>query len=907
MTEQKIKESEEKYRQIIKHLDLGYFKTDVNGIILEHNPAVNKILGFELDESLVGLSAKDFFGSIEEYNKFQKEMTKKGRLSSFIHSARNKIGDTIFLHVNSHVYKNKEKNRLEVEGTVFDVTEKLVLEQKLKESEKKYRNIIENSKDAIVIIGLDAKFKYISPQLSKMVGKEYNVDTKLLTDVHPDDINSLEDILSYALKNRDVGTFGDFEFRALHHDGHYIWFSCSANNYYDEDGTVIGFIILVRDVTDKKEAEQKLKESEEKHRSILDKLEQGYYEVNLKGNYTFVNKFHANYFGYTKDEFIGKSYRNFFDEETGKRIFNTYNEIYRKNLPKGIIELETVRPDEVRHIFEASIYLKRDSNGKKIGFYGTTYDISERKKWEQHIQESEEKYRLITENANDMIVVLNEKFEYEYINEKVHMERMGFSKKDIIGKSALDFIHPNDIKKAANLLKDGFKIGEGGGEVRVRRKKGDYLLLDVRGKIFTDKEGNRKGLLISRDITERKIAEQKLRESEKKYHDLFNSTPYAIWLVDLNGVLIDCNTTMNKFMTVFKKEDLIGKNFSEVIRLFSSKGDSKFEKLSSVFKEGFKFLLKQGYIDPFEFQITRADGKELWITLESSLVYVGNEKFIQIFIKDITERKEAELRIKQSEKELRNLNLELEEKVRERTKELEEKNIELKKLDQAKDDFITMAAHELKTPLISVAGYTDYILTKYIDELSVDVKNDLLIVQRNIDRLQSLMNQLLDVMKIESHKIKLNFQLTNVSNIIYRCLHELNYLFKEKHHEMVLNIDNEIFINIDPNRIFQVFSNLISNSTKYTPKGGKIEISAKKDVMHYLFEVKDNGIGLSEENLDRIFEKFETVKNGNESFQTGSGLGLYISKGFVDAHGGQIWATSEGLNKGMTIHFTIPT
>ena len=169
------------------------------------------------------------------------------------------------------------------------------------------------------------------------------------------------------------------------------------------------------------------------------------------------------------------------------------------------------------------------------------------------------------------------------------------------------------------------------------------------------------------------------------------------------------------------------------------------------------------------------------------------------------------------------------------------------------------------------------------------------------------MNQLLDVMKIESHKMTLNLELNNISNIIYRCLHELNYLFKEKDHEMILNIDNEIFLSIDPVRIFQVLSNVISNATKFTSKGGKIDISAKKDVMHYLFEVKDNGIGLPEEDLDRIFKKFETVKNDGESFQTGSGLGLYISKGFVEAHGGQMWATSEGLNKGMTIHFTIPT
>ena len=123
---------------------------------------------------------------------------------------------------------------------------------------------------------------------------------------------------------------------------------------------------------------------------------------------------------------------------------------------------------------------------------------------------------------------------------------------------------------------------------------------------------------------------------------------------------------------------------------------------------------------------------------------------------------------------------------------------------------------------------------------------------------------------------------------------------------MILNLDNEIFLLIDSVRIFQVFSNLISNATKFTPKRGKIEISAKKSENQYFFEVKDNGIGLSEGDLERIFKKFETVKQNRNDIPTGSGLGLSISMGFVEAHGGKMWATSEGLNKGMTIHFTIP-
>jgi len=114
---------------------------------------------------------------------------------------------------------------------------------------------------------------------------------------------------------------------------------------------------------------------------------------------------------------------------------------------------------------------------------------------------------------------------------------------------------------------------------------------------------------------------------------------------------------------------------------------------------------------------------------------------------------------------------------------------------------------------------------------------------------------------------------------------------------------------VDPDRFFQVISNLISNAIKFTPDNGKIEITAKKDEIlnQYIIEFTDNGIGLNEVELDKLFKKFEMVKQVNdESYIKGTGLGLYISKGFIEAHGGKVWATSEGPNKGTTIHFTLP-
>ncbi|MHA1988082.1 MAG: sensor histidine kinase [Promethearchaeota archaeon] len=200
---------------------------------------------------------------------------------------------------------------------------------------------------------------------------------------------------------------------------------------------------------------------------------------------------------------------------------------------------------------------------------------------------------------------------------------------------------------------------------------------------------------------------------------------------------------------------------------------------------------------------------------------------------------------------------------------------------------------------------------KHRNRLSPEIIEDLKTVQRNVSRLEVLMDQLLDVMKIDENKLKLQKEQVNVTKIINDCLDELSYLINEKNLEIILDINSEIMVNVDPNRIFTVFTNLISNAIKFTPDYGWIEISCRRTEDNYIFEVKDNGIGLTEDELSRLFIKFEKIRQPdlNENLNikdSGTGLGLYITKGIINLHNGEIRAISEGLDKGTTFEFTLP-
>jgi PAS domain S-box-containing protein len=251
---------------------------------------------------------------------------------------------------------------------------------------------------------------------------------------------------------------------------------------------------------------------------------------------------------------------------------------------------------------------------------------------------------LIVENVNDLVAVINNSFKFEYINEVVHKKLTGYSNENLIGNEVLSFIHLEDHKKILYEIDNSLQTGIDFTELRFKHKDGHYIWIESNGKQFVDKDGEKKFLTISRDITKRKSAEEKLKDSEEKYHSLFNSLPYFIGLMDVEGTLIDCNPAVNNFLSKHKREEIIGLNF---IRILSILEENK--KLIPQFKKLLKDTISDGKIKTHEFKLHRSRGRFLWLRIEGSPIQIGAQKLIQFIIQDITERKNTEEKLRRSE------------------------------------------------------------------------------------------------------------------------------------------------------------------------------------------------------------------------------------------------------------------
>ncbi|MBY8989173.1 MAG: PAS domain S-box protein [Candidatus Lokiarchaeota archaeon] len=267
-------------------------------------------------------------------------------------------------------------------------------------------------------------------------------------------------------------------------------------------------------------------------------------------------------------------------------------------------------------------------------------DISEKKK----LIESEEKYRLITENANDLICILNKNYKFEFINEKTYLKVLGYSKTDLIGKSALKLNHPKDFESFVSSFWGKDEIDDRTVELRVKHKNGKWIWLNINIQRFNNEENEKKFLLVSREITFRKLAEQKIKESEEKYRHLFEDSPFAIALFNFEGQILECNSYVEQLLG-FKKEELTGKDY-KLLNLVPK------EYRPSVLN-GFKRLVEEDIPNPKRIQLYTKEGSLIWVLLHTSLIKLQEMKFIQVIVENITEMKKAEDALRESEARFR--------------------------------------------------------------------------------------------------------------------------------------------------------------------------------------------------------------------------------------------------------------
>ncbi len=260
----------------------------------------------------------------------------------------------------------------------------------LNKTEIKYFHLINSILDVILELDFDFKIKYVNPQVYDLFGyTPEEIIGKLSIDfVHPDDMTRTLNAIKRTFKTNEVISA---ELKIRHKKGHYIPISARGrvvkHNHQDK------IVALLSDISEKKEAEEKLKESDKRYREIIENIKDGYFEVDLNGNYVYVNNYICKYLGISKEKLIGKSYTSILDKETITEVFEIFNNVYRNNLPKGTFESQVIRNDGKKRIFEGTFYLKHDISGRKVGFYGFTRDITEKKEAEKKLKQSEEKYR----------------------------------------------------------------------------------------------------------------------------------------------------------------------------------------------------------------------------------------------------------------------------------------------------------------------------------------------------------------------------------------------------------------------------------------------------------------------------------------------------------------------------------
>lgn len=291
-----------------------------------------------------------------------------------------------------------------------------------------------------------------------------------------------------------------------------------------------------------------------------------------------------------------------------------------------------------------------------------------------------------------------------------------------------------------------------------------------------------------------------------------------------------------------------------------------------------------------------------------SLKHQVNEKSKEL-LNELTQRKQAEEDLSRLYQEVKTLNLELEEKVKERTGQLEEAVQAAEIANHAKSDFLASMSHELRTPLNAVIGFSQLLQEQYFGKLNEKQAEYVTDILESGQHLLSLINDILDLAKIEAGKMELELSKVIIKDLLGSSL----IMIKEKAlvHGISLDIDTtedleNLKIMVDERRVKQVMFNLLSNAVKFTPDGGAIRVEGKKEEEEIIISVSDTGIGIAPEEQERVFEEFYQTRNTIKDKTPGTGLGLPVTKSIVKMHGGRIWVESEGPDKGSRFTFTLP-
>lgn len=984
---EELEKSEENYRNIVETATEGIWIGNTNGITIYINKRMSEMLGYSPEE-VIGRKWFDFMD--EEaiaVSKANIEQRKKGIKNTYEQKYIRKDGTILWTLVSATPLRDKNGQVTSTMGMLADITERKKAEEELKKSEERFRSTLDSMIEGAQIIGFDWRFIYIND-----VADEHNRRPKeeLLGNRYMDIWPGIEstpifELIRDCMENR---VFHAIENEFTFPDGSKGWFDLRIEPIPE------GIFILSVDITERKKAEELLKESEERFTKAFRNNPAALSITRLMdGLFVDVNDGFTQLFGYEREELIGH-------KSTDLNLFTNAGE--REEIVRQIRKQGKLSNYEITAQHKKGHWLTLLFSAEKITFKGeehilySTIDLTERKKMEEALRESERRWATTLSSIGDAVISTDNEGNITFLNPGAEL-LTGWKLNEAVNqpiKRIFNIINEetrNEVESPVDkVIRDGAVVGLANHTILIG-KDGRETPIDDSGAPIRSESGETTGVvLVFRDISERKKTER----IAGHFSALVNSSEEAIISKDLEGKILTWNIGAEKIYG-YSAEEAIGRDISFLI----PPGDPN--DVADIIKR----IRRDQQIATFEARRMRKDGSIIHVSLTYSPIKDSTGKIVGIskISHDITDRKKAELDLKQAQERL-NLVLDnghvgiwerdmktnrlifdkrmetmfgfregafegtyeafekclvaedlphVREAVRKALNEnipidtiykvklpdgkinhinskgfvIEEEkgqavrlagvcfditamkegaeealfklNEELLRSNKELEQFAFVASHDLQEPLRTISTFTNLLAQRYKEKLDEDARQFLHYTVDGASRMQVLINDLLSYSRISTRGQE--FSEVDLNKVLRVTLDNLKTRIEEKN--ALITSDKLPRIYGDEGQLRQLIQNLVGNALKFCTTMPRIHVSAREETEHFLFSVKDNGIGIEAEYSDKIFLIFQRLVN-KEEFE-GSGIGLAICKRVVERHGGKIFFESKP-GEGTTFYFTIP-
>jgi len=789
----------------------------------------------------------------------------------------------------------------------------LYMIEELKNSEERYRNLFESNLDGIVHVDMEGNFRDCNRAFLNMVGYTME-EIKALTFQQLTPQRWIKEDELAINQIMEKGYCDEYEKEYIKKDGTHFPVSLKGWLIKDEKGDPVGMWAIIRDITNRKRADEAIKASQVRFRGIFESKMIGTIFWNADGDITDANDAFLEMVGYTKDEIHSRAIR--WRDLTPPEYREQDNKALEEITATGVmtpIEKEYICKDGRR----IPIILGAASlPGPKLNGVAFVLDITENKKAEQKLKESEKKYKILFEKAPMAILLINLKLIIEDCNTSAEL-LFGYTKEELLGggTSYLDNIPPDTqlilAKNFSKFLKTGVPELV---EIQLIKKEGKMIWINA--YLIEVKIAEKSYILaMIQDITERKKAEEELRNRDRDLHirnelsniflttsdkemyhkvlefvkDLMQSEYGYFGYIDENGDLVCPSLTFKIWdKCQVKDKDVIfpHKNWTGIW------GRSLLEK--KILYSNQDLNVPEGHLHLNNTIVAPIIFKEEVIGqlgfANKTSNYTENDKkgiaditnFIAPVLNASIEQQNAEQKLKGSNESLK---IAME---------------ELKRSNKELEQFAYVASHDLQEPLRMVASFTQLLQKRYQDKLDDDANDFINYAVDGATRMHSLISDLLIFSRVGSRGKP--FKITDMNIVIEVVLNNLRQLINETN--SVITSDPLPVIEADKSQMIQLFQNIISNGIKFRgEKDPIIHVTAEIKTDKWIFSVKDNGFGMDSKYFDRIFVIFQRLHKKDE--YGGTGIGLAVCKKIIQRHSGKIWVESE-LGKGSTFYFSIP-